>query len=45
MMCCSVTGQAAGVAAATSIKEDVTCRRVSVANVQKALKRQGVRVE
>ena len=45
MMCCSVTGQAAGIAAATSIREDVTCRRVNVGNVQKALRRQGVRVE
>lgn len=44
MMCCTVTGQAAGVAAAVSVKDDVTCRRVSVRNVQKALNRQGVRI-
>jgi hypothetical protein len=44
MMCCTVTGQAAGVAAAVSVKGDVTCRRVNVGNVQKALKNQGVRI-
>ena len=43
MMCCSVTGQGAGVAAAVSVKEDATCRKVDIAKVQKALERQGVR--
>jgi hypothetical protein len=45
MMCCTVTGQGAGVAAAVSIKENLTCRQVSISEVQKALTRQGVRIE
>jgi hypothetical protein len=45
MMCCTVTGQGAGVAAAVSIKDDVPCRRVNIAEVQKGLKKQGVRIE
>jgi len=44
MMCCTVTGQGAGVAAAVSLKESLTCRQVSISEVQKALKRQGVRI-
>lgn len=44
MVCCSVTGQGAGVAAAISIKDNVTCRQVAVSKVQKALKNQGVRI-
>jgi ribulose 1,5-bisphosphate synthetase/thiazole synthase len=44
MVCCSVTGQGAGVAAAISIKDNVTCRQVDVSKVQKALKNQGVRI-
>jgi hypothetical protein len=44
-MCCTVTGQGAGVAAAVSIKEDVPCRQVNVPEVQKALEKQGVRIE
>ena len=43
-MCCAVTGQAAGVAAAVSFSEGVTTARVDVARVQAALKRQGVRL-
>ena len=43
MMCCSVTGQGAGVAAAVSVKENATCRQVDIDAVQKALERQGVR--
>jgi hypothetical protein len=43
-MCCTVTGQGAGVAAAVSIKDNVTCGEVSVERVQQALKRQGVRL-
>jgi len=43
MMCCSVTGQGAGVAAAVSVKEDATCRKVDITKVQRALERQGVR--
>jgi hypothetical protein len=45
MMCCTVTGQAAGVAAAISLKDGVTCRVVDISKVQKALERQGVRIE
>jgi hypothetical protein len=45
MLCCAVTGQGAGVAAAVSLKDGVTCRGVSIAKVQKGLKRQGVRIE
>ena len=44
MICCTVTGQGAGVAAAVSIKENSTCREVDITRVQKALKRQGVRI-
>jgi hypothetical protein len=43
-MCCAVTGQAAGVAAAVSLKEGMTTGEVDVARVQTALKRQGVRL-
>jgi hypothetical protein len=45
MMCCTVTGQGAGVAAAVSLKDGVTCRAVDIAKVQKALLKQGVRIE
>jgi hypothetical protein len=45
MMCCTVTGQGAGVAAAVSVKDDVTPRKVDISKVQQALKRQGVRIE
>jgi hypothetical protein len=44
MMCCTVTGQGAGIAAAVSLKENVTCRQVDITSVQKALERQGVRI-
>ncbi len=45
MVCCAITGQGAGVAAAVSIKDNVTCRQVDISKVQKALKNQGVRIE
>jgi hypothetical protein len=45
MMCCAVTGQGAGTAAAVSLKDNVTCREVDISKVQKALKKQGVRIE
>ncbi len=45
MMCCTVTGQGAGIAAAQSLKDGVTCREVDIKKVQKALKRQGVRID
>jgi hypothetical protein len=44
LMACAVTGQGAGVAAAVSIKNDVTCRAVDVASVQEALEGQGGRL-
>jgi hypothetical protein len=44
MMCCTVTGQGAGVAAAVSIKDGVNTSEVNVEHVQHELKRQGVRV-
>jgi ribulose 1,5-bisphosphate synthetase/thiazole synthase len=45
MMCCTVTGQGAGVAAAVSIRDGVTSSMVDVGHVQHALKRQGVRID
>ena len=44
MMCCTVTGQGAGVAAAVSVKDNVTCSEINILKVQKTLKRQGVRI-
>jgi hypothetical protein len=44
MMCCTVTGQGSGVAAAISLEDEVTCRNVDVARVQRALESQGVRI-
>ena len=44
MMCCTVTGQGAGIAAAVSLKGNVTCRAVDITKVQKALEKQGVRI-
>lgn len=44
MMCCTVTGQGAGVAAAVAIKTKTTPRTVSIAAVQKALAGQNVRL-
>ena len=44
MVCCAVTGQGAGVAAAVSVKDDVRCSAVDVNKVQKALEKQGVRL-
>jgi len=43
-MCCAVTGQAAGVAAAVSLRDGVPSGRVDVGHVQQALARQGVRL-
>ena len=45
MMCCTVTGQGAGVAAAVSVDADVAVREVDVARVQEGLERQGVRIK
>ncbi|MBF0469612.1 MAG: FAD-dependent oxidoreductase, partial [Desulfamplus sp.] len=44
MMCCTVTGQGAGVAAAVSVKDGVSTGEVNIDHVQKALKKQGVRI-
>jgi hypothetical protein len=44
MMCCTVTGQGAGTAAAVSLESGVTCREVDVSRVQKRIVRQGVRI-
>jgi ribulose 1,5-bisphosphate synthetase/thiazole synthase len=44
MMCCAVTGQAAGVATALSIKDGVTSSQVAIDRLQKHLIRQGVRI-
>ena len=45
MVCCTVTGQGAGVAAAVSVKDGVNVRDVSIARLQAELRRQGVRLE
>ena len=44
MMCCTVSGQGAGVAAAVSVKTNRTVRDVDIAAVQAELKRQQVRL-
>ncbi len=44
IMCCALTGQGAGVAAAVSIKDNVNCSQVDIATLQKALQKQGVRL-
>lgn len=44
MSCCVVTGQAAGIAAAESIKQNVTTANVDIKKVQEALIRQKVRI-
>lgn len=44
MMCCAVTGQGAGVAAAVSLKDKVSCREVNIRKVQKVLQKQNVRI-
>ncbi len=44
MMCCTVTGQGAGVASAISLEMGVTPRHVDMARVQDALRKQGVRL-
>jgi len=45
MMCCTVTGQGAGVAAAVSLKAKVSCREVNISTVQTALEKQNVRIK
>jgi hypothetical protein len=43
MMCCAVSGQGAGVAAAVSLQRDEALDRLDVGAVQKELTRQGAR--
>ena len=43
-MCCTVTGQAAGVAAAVPLRDGGSTSPVDIARVQSALKNQGVRI-
>ncbi len=45
MMCCTVTGQGAGVVAAVSVKENVNTGEVNIEHVQNALQKQGVRIK
>jgi len=45
MMCCTVSGQGAGVAAAISLRTDEPFDRLDVAQVQAELRRQGVRLD
>jgi len=44
MMCCTVTGQGAGVAAAVSVKDGVRSGGVDIKKIQKALRGQQVRI-
>ena len=44
MMCCTVTGQGAGVAAAVSVRDRVRLSSVDIHRVQRALENQGVRI-
>jgi hypothetical protein len=44
MMCCTVTGQGAGVAAAVSLKDKVPRREVNISTVQTILEKQTVRI-
>jgi hypothetical protein len=44
MMCCTVTGQGAGVAAALSIKDGVPSSQIDIGRLQAELRRQGVRL-
>jgi hypothetical protein len=45
MMCCAVSGQGAGVAAAVSLQRDEAFDRLNIGAVQKELARQGARFE
>ncbi|MHB8064286.1 MAG: FAD-dependent oxidoreductase [Ruminiclostridium sp.] len=44
MNCCAVTGQAAGIAASLCAKQMVSPRDLDIAELQKAIKHQGVRI-
>ena len=43
MMCCTVTGQGAGAAAAASVKRGVSTAEIATADIQAELEKQGVR--
>jgi hypothetical protein len=45
MMCCALTGQGAGVAAAVSLQENSACSEVDIRKVQRHLVSQGVRID
>lgn len=45
MMCCAVTGQGAGTAAALAAKNSVSFNALNIAELQSTLKEQGVRVD
>lgn len=45
MSCCSVTGQAAGTAAALSIKENVCVSKINIESLQNTLRKDGVRID
>jgi hypothetical protein len=45
MMCCTVTGQGAGVAAAVSVRDGVSVDGVNIGRVQEELRKQGVRIK
>ena len=45
MMCCAVSGQGAGVAAAISVQRDEPVDQVNVHAVQQELVRQGARIQ
>ncbi len=45
MMCCAVTGQGAGVAAALSVHDGVTVGEVDIKKLQREIQKQGVRID
>ena len=45
MMCCTVSGQGAGVAAAVSVRNDTPFDALGVRKIQTELRRQGVRLD
>jgi hypothetical protein len=45
MMCCTITGQGAGAAAAVAVQDKVSTASVDIAKVQEELRRQGVRID
>jgi len=45
MMCCTITGQGAGAAAAIAVRNKVSTHSVDIASVQEELTRQGVQLE